>query len=194
MNAEQIKQLLEDVKAGAVNIEDAISRLRHLPFEDLGFARIDHHRHIRCGFPEVIYCPGKTTGHIIEIFQRLAQTGHNVMATRAGKDIFDAMVETGKFDGLRYEELARIIVFEQQQAKPAQADGFIAIVTAGTADMPVAMAPRFNSIVLLQLNGRMTPEEFRKGLALAQKGISEIYRLQREALKRKFSSVPPMES
>ncbi len=150
MNAEQIKQLLEDVKSGATNIEDAISRLRHLPFEDLGFARIDHHRHIRCGFPEVIYCPGKTTGHIIEIFERLAQNGHNVMATRAGKDIFDAMVETGRFPGLRYEELARIIALEQKQAKPAQTDGFIAIVTAGTADMPVAMEAKVTAEIVGQ--------------------------------------------
>ena len=150
MNAEQIKQLLEDVKSGVINIEDAISRLRHLPFEDLGFARIDHHRHIRCGFPEVIYCPGKTTGHIIDIFERLAQTGHNVMATRAGKDIFDAMVKTGKFDGLRYEELARIIALEQEQAKPAQTDGFIAIVTAGTADMPVAMEAKVTAEIVGQ--------------------------------------------
>ncbi len=150
MDAEQIKQLLEDVKAGTTSIEDAISRLRHLPFEDLGFARIDHHRHIRCGFPEVIYCPGKTTPHIIEIFERLARTGHNVMATRASDDIFGAMVETGRFPGLRYEELARIIVLEQQQAKPAQTDGFIAIVTAGTADMPVAMEAKVTAEIVGQ--------------------------------------------
>ncbi len=150
MDTEQIKQLLEDVKAGTTNIEDAISRLRHLPFEDLGFARIDHHRHIRCGFPEVIYCPGKTTPHIIEIFERLAQTGHNVMATRASEDIFGAMVETGRFPGLRYEELARIIALEQKQAKPAQTDGFIAIVTAGTADMPVAMEAKVTAEIVGQ--------------------------------------------
>ena len=150
MDAEQIKQLLEDVKSGDTNIEDAISRLRHLPFEDLGFARIDHHRHIRCGFPEVIYCPGKTTPHIIGIFERLAQTGHNVMATRAGEDIFDAMVETGRFGGLRYEGLARIIVLEQKQAKPDQTDGFIAIVTAGTADMPVAMEAKVTAEIVGQ--------------------------------------------
>jgi len=145
MNTEQIRQLFNEVKAGSIDIEEAVSRLRHLPFEDIGFARIDHHRHIRCGFPEVIYCPGKTIPHIIEIFERLAQTGHNVMATRAGREVFQALVETGRFEGLRYEELAGIIVLEQQHSAPAETDGFIAVITAGTADMPVAMEAKITA-------------------------------------------------
>ena len=150
MNAEQITKLLEDVKGGAVDIEEAVSKLRHLPFEDIGFARIDHHRHIRCGFPEVIYCPGKETEHIIEIFRRLAKTGHNVLATRAGEDIYEAMAATGEFEGLRYEKLARMIVLEQKEAKALPTDGFIAIVTAGTADIPVAMEAKVTAEVVGQ--------------------------------------------
>ena len=150
MNPEQIRNLLQDVKAGALNIEDAIARLRHMPFEDVGFARIDHHRHIRCGFPEVIYCPGKTTPHIIEIFKRLAQTGHNVLATRAGEDVYSAMAETGAFPDLRYEAMARMIVLEQCRTEPAETDGFIAIITAGTADMPVAMEAQVTARIVGQ--------------------------------------------
>ena len=137
MNAEQLQKLLEGVKAGGINIDEAVEELRHLPFEDLGFAKIDHHRQIRCAFGEVIYCPGKTTEQIVEIFQRLAQKGNNVLATRAEREVFDAIVATGKFDAARYEETAKIIVLEQRTVE--QSAGSIVIVTGGTADMPVAM-------------------------------------------------------
>jgi len=139
---------LEQVKAGKVNIDEAIEKLRHLPFEDLGFARIDHHRQIRCGFPEVIYCPGKTTEQIIGIFENLAQKGNNVLASRAEKDVFDALTATGKFPQARYEKLARMIVLEQSPADISQ--DYIAIVTAGTADMPVAMEAKVTAEIMAQ--------------------------------------------
>ncbi len=150
MNAEQIRNLLQDVKAGTLNVEEAIARLRHMPYEDVGFARIDHHRHIRCGFPEVIYCPGKAIEHIVEIFKRLAQTGHNVLATRAGEDVYNALAETGAFADMRYEAMARMIVLEQCKAEPAPTDGFIAIITAGTADVPVAAEAQVTARVMGQ--------------------------------------------
>jgi len=137
MNSEQLQKLLEQVKAGDININEAVEKLRHLPFEDLGFARIDHHRQLRCGFPEVIYCPGKTTEQIVDIFEHLAKKGNNVLASRAGQNIFDALTATGKFPKARYEKLARMIVLEQGPKE--KTDGFIAIVTAGTADLSVAM-------------------------------------------------------
>ena len=87
MNTEQLKELLDKVKANQITIDEAVEVLRHLPFEDLGFAHIDHHRQIRCGFPEVIFCPGKTVEQIVEIFSRLAEKGSNVLATRADEDI-----------------------------------------------------------------------------------------------------------
>jgi len=150
MTSDQIRQLLEEVKAGTLNIEEAITRLRHMPYEDMGFACIDHHRQIRCGFPEVIYCPGKATAHIIEIFKRLAQTGHNVLATRAGEDVYTALAETGAFPELRYEALARMIVLEQSKIEPDPDDGFIAIITAGTADVPVALEAQVTARVVGQ--------------------------------------------
>ena len=85
-----------------MDIDEAMNRLRHLPFEDLGFARVDHHRQLRKGFPEVIFCPGKTTEQIIGIFESLASKGNNVLATRAGPEVFDALSKTGKFPGVRY--------------------------------------------------------------------------------------------
>ena len=83
MNIEAIQNLLSDVKNNVISIDEATEQLRHLPFEDIGFAKIDHHRQIRCGFPEVIFCPGKTTSQIVDIFDKLAAKGNNVIASRA---------------------------------------------------------------------------------------------------------------
>ena len=78
MEIKQLEKLLTDVKDGTLDVEEAVQRLRHLPFEDMGFAKIDHHRTLRCGFPEVIYCPGKTEKQVAAIFQKLAKTGQNL--------------------------------------------------------------------------------------------------------------------
>jgi len=135
MNRAKIEQLLQDVRDGRIDTHDAAERLRHLPFEDIGFAKVDHHRALRCGFPEVIYCPGKTAEHIAEIFLRLAPTGHNILATRAGADVFDEVKQRANLEALRYEQAARCIVLEQACVERM---GGIVIVTAGTADLPVA--------------------------------------------------------
>ena len=103
MQPEQLQNLLEQVKNGQLEIDQAMEKLRHLPFEDLGFACVDHHRQIRRGFPEVIYCPGKTTEQIIDIFGSLAERGNNVLATRAEQYVFDALAATNKFPQARYE-------------------------------------------------------------------------------------------
>ncbi len=137
MDAGQIEQLLNKVKRGEVGVEDAVAQLRRLPFEELGFAKIDHHRNIRCGFAEVIYCPGKTVGQIVEIFNQLAETGQNVLATRADKDVFEALKQAGQWPDVRYEQAARAIVLEQKKLEPS-GDDYIAITTAGTADLAVA--------------------------------------------------------
>jgi pyridinium-3,5-biscarboxylic acid mononucleotide synthase len=136
MNAENLRELLEKVRAGKVSTEQAVEELRHLPFEDLGFANIDHHRHIRCGFPEVIYCPGKTTEQIVTIFAALAKRGHNVLATRADREVYEAVAASADYEDLAYDALARAIVLRQEKLEPTK--GFIAIVTAGTADLPIA--------------------------------------------------------
>ena len=91
-----------------------MEKLRHLPFEDLGFARVDHHRQLRRGFPEVIFCPGKATDQIIRIFESLASKGNNVLATRAQPEVFAALAQTGKFPKARYEEMARAIVWSSR--------------------------------------------------------------------------------
>ncbi len=148
MNEKQLGKLLTNVKDGSLDVEEAVQRLRHLPFEDIGFAKIDHHRTLRCGFPEVIYCPGKTEKQVATIFQKLAQTGQNIIATRADTFLYEDVERITKLDGLRYERDARMIVLEQKPVeKPV---GKIVIVTAGTADMPVAEEARVTASMLGQ--------------------------------------------
>jgi NCAIR mutase (PurE)-related protein len=141
---------LEQVKNGKISIDEAIEKLRHLPFEDLGFACIDHHRQIRRGFPEVIYCPGKTIDQIVKIFESLAEKGNNVLATRAEEDVFEALAKTKKFPTVRYERQAKAIVLKQKEIEPSKT--VIPIVTAGTADLPVAAEAK----VTLQIMGQQT--------------------------------------
>ncbi len=143
-----MRQLLEQVKDGRVGVDDAMERLRHLPFEDLGFARVDHHRQLRKGFPEVIFCPGKTTEQIIRIFESLAARGNNVLATRAKAETFEALARTGKFPNARYDELARAIVLEQKDLPASKT--VLPIVTAGTADLPVAMEAKVTAQIMGQ--------------------------------------------
>jgi len=91
MNAESIRDLFNQVRRGKLSPDDAVERLRHLPFEDLGFAKVDHHRTLRTGMPEVIFGQGKTPAQVAGIFKRLAQHGTNVLATRATKEQFTAV-------------------------------------------------------------------------------------------------------
>ncbi|MHC4204873.1 MAG: nickel pincer cofactor biosynthesis protein LarB [Planctomycetota bacterium] len=148
MQAEQIKKLLEQVKRDELDIDQAVEKLRHLPFEDLGFACLDHHRQIRRGFPEVIFCPGKTTEHIIKIFESLAAKGNNVLATRAEPDVYEALANTKKFPNIRYEKLARAIILEQKE--PPSSKTVLPIVTAGTADLPVATEAKVTAEIMGQ--------------------------------------------
>jgi NCAIR mutase (PurE)-related protein len=148
IQAEQIKKLLRQVKSGEISIDEAVEKLRHLPFEDLGFARVDHHRQIRRGFPEVIYCPNKTTEQIIKIFGSLAAKGNNVLATRADEKVFEELAGTKQFPQARYEKLARAIVLEQEKLPVSVS--VLPIVTAGTADLPVAEEARVTAEIMGQ--------------------------------------------
>ena len=125
-----------------------MERLRHLPFEDLGFARIDHHRQIRRGFPEVIFCPNKTTEQIISIFGSLAERGNNVLATRAKPEVFEGLAATGKFPQAQYDELARTITLRQKDLPDSKS--VLPILTAGTADLSVAMEAKVTAEIMGQ--------------------------------------------
>jgi len=134
LNAESIKQLFQQVRSGEVSPDDAVARLRHLPFEDIGFAKVDHHRRLRAGMPEVIFGQGKSPAQVAGIFARLAKHGGNVLATRADEKQFAAVKK--KVRGVEYRELARAIVLERDPTKYGK--GMVAVVSAGTSDIPVA--------------------------------------------------------
>src|ERR1700724_1552261 len=108
VNAESIRKLFEQVRQGKLTPDDAVDRLRHLPFEDLGFAKVDHHRSLRAGMPEVIFGEGKTPSQVAQIFARLAKHGGNILATHADKKQFAAVKK--KVRAAEYRELAGAIV------------------------------------------------------------------------------------
>ena len=113
MNSDALKKLFNEVKRGQLSSDEAVQQLRHLPFEDLGFANVDHHRALRVGMPEVIFGPGKTPPHLAEIFARLGQHGHNVLATRVSPEQVRAVKR--KFRKAEFHELARAITLTRDE-------------------------------------------------------------------------------
>ena len=133
MEIEKLKTLLEQVKDGEVAVDDALQSLRTLPFEDLGFSKIDHHRQLRTGFPEVIFCQGKTVEHVKQISERILSVGHPLLATRATSDMYEAIRAIQP--AARYNDLARTITVRQSEDEGTPG---ILVVSAGTSDLPVA--------------------------------------------------------
>lgn len=134
MNEKRVKRLLADLKEGSIDIEEAFAQLKNLPFTDLGFAKIDTHRQLRKGFPEVVYCAGKTKGQVVAIMKKLVETSeNNVLGTRAGKDVYDAVA--AEIPIAEYHETARLIVVKQGVQHKR---GNILVISAGTSDLPVA--------------------------------------------------------
>ena len=134
MNPESIRDLFQRVRRGQLSPDEAVARLRHLPFEDLGFAKIDHHRALRVGMPEVVFGQGKTPAQMAQIFSRLARHAGNILATRASKEQFSAVRK--KVRKAEYRELAHAIVLARDHQKHGK--GTIAVVSAGTSDIAVA--------------------------------------------------------
>jgi NCAIR mutase (PurE)-related protein len=135
MDRRSIEHLLRQVAAGQVSAEEAARQLQGLPFEDLGFARIDHHRALRKGYPETIFCQGKTTEQILTIARRLAASGSLVLATRIAPEAARALVR--EFPRAEYDELARVVLIRPEDA-PVEEQGLVVVASAGTADLPVA--------------------------------------------------------
>jgi NCAIR mutase (PurE)-related protein len=134
LDRKRLRRLLEDVRHGKRSVSVALDELRDLPYEDLGFAKIDHHRSLRQGIPEVVFAPGKTRAQILEIADRLAAGGHDVMVTRIDPE--DAEALTKRLPGIRYSEQGRI-AWRKGKRKPAGL-GRVLVISAGTADLPVA--------------------------------------------------------
>ncbi len=134
MDPEKLKALLASVASGDVSPEDAVVRLRSLPFEDLGFAKVDHHRHLRKGYPETVFCQGKTPEQVVAIVTEMRTHGSNVLATRCSAEVVQAVLATHP-DAVHHESARAVTITVDP---PEALDGFIAVVCAGTSDIPVA--------------------------------------------------------
>ena len=135
MTADRMREILEQVAAGALRTDEALERVKRLPFEDLGFAKVDHHRALRTGLPEVIFGQGKTADQIIAIARRLRDGGQNVLVTRLNPDVAAAVLEA--IPELTYSADARVASLRQTGPR-STGRGTILIAAAGTADLPVA--------------------------------------------------------
>ncbi|MCE5324289.1 nickel pincer cofactor biosynthesis protein LarB [bacterium] len=139
MNTELLEQLLEMVKDGRLEVGAAMQRLRSLPYEDIGFAKLDNHRSLRSGFPEVVYCQGKTNEQVIEIMKHLCKGNKCILGTRASTEVYDAV--KNHIPNAAYNKPARIITVGKpvrSDKELAQDDKYVMVVCGGTADIPVA--------------------------------------------------------
>ncbi len=139
LDKQRLRELLEGVKSGSVGVDAALDALRRLPYEDVGFAKLDSHRHLRTGFPEVVLCQGKTTEQVVEIVKRLCAQSPCVLATRASEEVYQAVAN--EVPHATYNPAARVIVAGKPSRSPeeqASDDKYVLVACAGTADIPVA--------------------------------------------------------
>jgi NCAIR mutase (PurE)-related protein len=136
MNPNDLRSLLEQVRAGQVSIDDALQRVGPPPVADLGFAHVDLHRHVRCGFPEVIFCEGKTSEWVAGVVQQLVEAGQDCLATRVNAEQAEHLKRL--FPQAEQDRVARTFWLPAPQTAPRPASGKVVVLTAGTSDLPVA--------------------------------------------------------
>jgi NCAIR mutase (PurE)-related protein len=168
MNRERLLSLLQAVSSGKLPVEAAAAELADLPFADLGFARVDNHRSLRCGFPEVIFCPGKLPEEIAAIAARLTKNGGRLLATRADRAAVEA-IRSVLPDAVHHER-ARAVTLDREPAEPT---GLVLVLCAGTADLPVAEEARITAMAL----GARTETIYDCGVAGLHRILSDRARL-----------------
>lgn len=172
MQSEHIRTLLEAIHAGSVSVDDAVERLRALPFEEVGsFAHIDQHRALRCGFPEVVFGQGKTNEQIVQIVKRLSERNDTVMVTRVTPEM-NAVIQP-QVDGLKYHPAARIQYLDKALERQKKAGVFV--LSAGTADIPVAE----EAALTADLMGNAVERIFDVGVAGIHRLLNKLEQLQR---------------
>ena len=135
MHEHEVKGIMENVKNGKVSVDDAIRKLKFLPFEDLGFVKIDHHRALRKGFPEVVYCQNKTKKQVVGIINKLEKNNSVILATRATEEMYKEVKKHIKSSN--YNKISKTIIINKNKKKQLK-KGKILIVSAGTSDIPIA--------------------------------------------------------
>lgn len=169
MTEQQLRELLEAVRAGALPVDEALDRLRHLPFEDLGFAKVDHHRALRHGVPEVVFAMGKTAEEVAAIAARLIERSPNVLITRADPVAAERVRQLCP----EAEYFPRSGALRIWRDRTIQGKGTIAVVSAGTSDMPVAE----EAVVTAELMGNRVEAIFDVGVAGLHRLVSNRERL-----------------
>lgn len=134
MDEQRLRQLLKNIKSGEITEDDAIASLKNLPYEDLNFAKVDHHRALRTGIPEVIFSQGKTFEQVRDIAEKLHHNNRIILATRASEELYDYLLNS--FDSISYNRHARIVIIGEM-SEPVT-DKYVLVVTGGTSDIPYA--------------------------------------------------------
>ena len=174
MNKDALKQLLEQVRTGSIPVEQALDALKDLPYADLGYAMVDHHRTLRSGHPETIFSQGKTVEQVVGIARRLIEKDVNIMATRADRPVYEALKTIG--DSVDYHAAARIVVINRRPVTPTRTA--ILVMCAGTADIPVAEEAAVTAEVMGNRVERLTDV-----------GVAGIHRLLSKREKIQSASV-----
>lgn len=163
MDSEQLKKILEDVQNGKLNIDEAIDRFKDFSYKDLGHTKIDTHRELRTGYPEVIFCSGKTVSQLKDIISHMLESDKNILATRATQEMYNAARKISP-DAV-YNEMAKTITIKRKDLK--KPDTTISVVSAGTSDIPVAE----EASVTAEFFGNKVERVFDVGVA----GIHRLY-------------------
>jgi len=171
MNIRKLEDLLKKVKSGKTSPDEAISQLKSLPFEDLGFSRIDHHRSLRKGFPEVIWGEGKTSGQILSIMRQLKVKGQNILVTRLEEKKAGAIKRV--FSKSRYYPGSKVLTYLTHSVK-FEGKGTILVITAGTTDIPVAE----EAVITAQIMGNRVETLYDVGVAGIHRLLYERQRLE----------------
>ena len=152
-----MKKILQEFKEGKIELSEVLEKIKSLPYTDLDFAKIDTHRSLRKGFPETVFCQGKTISKILKIIEEMSKNNNSVLATKANKKIFDAVKR--QHPEAEYNELAKTIVIRKEKLKPKK--GKILIITAGTSDIPIAE----EAVVTAEIMGNKVEKAYDVGVA-----------------------------
>ncbi|KJS86985.1 MAG: 1-(5-phosphoribosyl)-5-amino-4-imidazole-carboxylate carboxylase [Peptococcaceae bacterium BICA1-8] len=169
MQEKDLRKLLEQLQKGNIDIDGAVKELKNLPFKDLGFAKVDFHRELRQGHPEVVFCQGKTPEQIKEIVKVLAERSKNILATRADEAAYEAVHEI--LPDAQYFKAARIVKVNEE--KVITGKGTILVVSAGTADIPVAE----EAVITAEAFGNKVERLYDVGVAGLHRLLSNIDKL-----------------
>ena len=166
-----MKKILEDFKKGKIGLDEVLEKIKYLPYEDLGFAKVDTHRYHRKGFPETVFCQGKTINQIIGIIDSMNKREHNILATKANKKIFNAVKK--EYSNVEYNEIAKTIVIRKEKIKFKK--GKILVITAGTSDIPVAE----EAVITAEIMGNKVEKAYDVGVA----GVHRLFDIKDKIFK-----------